>query len=64
MPALREPALTSAPAVQLDFDSMQQCEMRGMPQQMEWYCGFSVLVSFVWLYVNFLRLLSMLQRSD
>ena len=43
---------------------MQTWEMKGLPQQMEWYCGFSVLVSLVWLYVNFLRLLSMFRRDD
>jgi uncharacterized YccA/Bax inhibitor family protein len=30
---------------------------------MEWYCGFSILVTLVWMYLEVLRLLAKLQRN-
>jgi len=29
---------------------------------MEWYCGFALLVTLVWLYIEILRLLSKLRE--
>jgi uncharacterized YccA/Bax inhibitor family protein len=30
---------------------------------MEWYAGFALLVTLVWLYVSLLRLLALLRRD-
>lgn len=48
----------------LDFDFIEQGAARGAPQYMEWYGAFGLLVTLVWLYVEFLRLLSKLRRND
>lgn len=46
----------------LDFDLFEQATKAGAPKYMEWYCGFSLLVTLVWIYVEMLRLLSKLSR--
>lgn len=47
----------------LDFDMIEQLSMRGAPRYMEWYGGFALLVTIVWLYLEILRLLSKLNRK-
>ena len=44
----------------LDFDLIENAVRDGAPAYMEWYCGFSLLVTIVWLYLEILRLLSKL----
>jgi uncharacterized YccA/Bax inhibitor family protein len=44
----------------LDFDLMENAARAGAPKYMEWYCGFALLVTIVWLYLEILRLLSKL----
>lgn len=46
----------------LDFDLIEQGVAYGAPRYMEWYCGFGIMVTLVWLYLEILRLLSKLQR--
>jgi uncharacterized YccA/Bax inhibitor family protein len=46
----------------LDFDFIEQGAERGAPKYMEWYAAFGLLVTLVWLYLEFLRLLSKLQE--
>lgn len=46
----------------LDFDLIEQGAAQGAPKFMEWYGGFALLVTLVWLYLEMLRLLSKLQR--
>lgn len=46
----------------LDFDFIEQGVSRGAPKYMEWYGGFGLLVTLVWLYLEILRLLSKLSR--
>jgi uncharacterized YccA/Bax inhibitor family protein len=41
----------------LDFDMIEQAVNRGSPKYLEWYGAFGVLVTFVWLYLEMLRLL-------
>lgn len=48
----------------LDFDSIEHGVERGAPKYMEWYGAFGLLVTLVWLYVEFLRLLSKLQSRN
>ena len=47
----------------LDFDSFERGEQSGAPSYMEWVCAMGLLVTLVWLYVEFLRLLSKLNRD-
>ncbi|MGE5108532.1 MAG: Bax inhibitor-1/YccA family membrane protein [Sphingobacteriales bacterium] len=44
----------------LDFDMIEQGAAQGAPKYMEWYGGFGLLVTLVWLYLEILRLLSKL----
>ena len=46
----------------LDFDIIERGERTGRPKAMEWYAAFGLLVTVVWLYVEFLRLISKLNR--
>ncbi len=46
----------------LDFDTIEQGVRARAPKlYVEWYCGLSLLVTLVWLYLEILRLLSKLQ---
>lgn len=45
----------------LDFDFIQQKARNGAPQYMEWYGAFALMVTLIWLYVEFLRLLTKLR---
>ena len=47
----------------LDFDFIQQGVTQQAPKYMEWYGGFSLLVTLVWMYLEILRLLSKLRNS-
>jgi uncharacterized YccA/Bax inhibitor family protein len=47
----------------LDFDFIEQGVKRGAPKYMEWYGGFSLLVTLVWMYLEILRLLAKLRGS-
>ncbi len=47
----------------LDFDMFEKGEEQGAPVYMEWFAAMGLLVTLVWLYVEFLRLLSKLQRD-
>ncbi|NIJ68043.1 Bax inhibitor-1/YccA family protein [Xanthomonas sp. 60] len=46
----------------LDFDFIENGVEHGAPKYMEWYGAFGLMVTLVWLYVEFLRLLSKLQQ--
>lgn len=48
----------------LDFDLIEQGTNAGAPKYMEWYGGFALLVTLVWLYLEILRLLSKLKGRD
>ncbi|MBT8234401.1 MAG: Bax inhibitor-1/YccA family protein [Saprospiraceae bacterium] len=45
----------------LDFDNFDKGEQMGAPKYMEWFYGMALLFTIVWLYVEFLRLLSYLR---
>ena len=45
----------------LDFDFIANATEKGAPKYMEWYGAFGLMVTLVWLYLEFLRLLSKLQ---
>lgn len=45
----------------LDFDFIESGVNAGAPKYMEWYGAFGLMVTLVWLYIEFLRLLSKLR---
>ena len=45
----------------LDFDFIESGVEKGAPKFMEWYGAFGLVVTLVWLYLEFLRLLSKLR---
>ncbi len=47
----------------LDFDFFEKGEQYGAPAYMEWFAAMGLLITLVWLYVEILRLLSMLNRD-
>ncbi|MBX3041384.1 MAG: Bax inhibitor-1/YccA family protein [Bdellovibrionaceae bacterium] len=42
----------------LDFDFIEDGAKSGAPKYMEWYASFGLLVTLIWLYLEFLRLLA------
>jgi uncharacterized YccA/Bax inhibitor family protein len=47
----------------MDFDFIEEGEKQQAPKFMEWYAAFGLMVTLVWLYIEFLKLLSKL-RND
>lgn len=45
----------------LDFDLIEKGVQQRAPKYMEWYAGFALLVTLVWLYLEMLRLLAKLK---
>jgi len=48
----------------LDFQMAQNGIRNGAPKYMEWFAGFGMLVTIVWLYLEILRLLSKLNKRN
>ena len=48
----------------LDFDQIEKGAQERMPKFMEWYGAMGLMVTLVWLYIEFLRLLSKLSSRD
>lgn len=48
----------------LDFDNFDKGEQFGAPAYMEWFCAMGLLITLVWLYVEILRLLSIISGRD
>ena len=48
----------------LDFDFIEQGAASGAPKYMEWYGGIALLATLVWIYLQVLRLLSLLNKRD
>lgn len=46
----------------LDFDFIESGVEARAPKYMEWYGAFGLMVTLVWLYIEFLRLLSKIQQ--
>jgi uncharacterized YccA/Bax inhibitor family protein len=45
----------------LDFDLIEKGAAGGAPKYVEWYAAFGLMVTLIWLYIEFLRLLSKLR---
>jgi len=48
----------------LDFDFIERGAAAGTAKYMEWFGAFGILVTLVWLYIEFLKLLAKLQGRD
>jgi uncharacterized YccA/Bax inhibitor family protein len=48
----------------LNFDEIEQGIRMGLPQRYSWTAAFGILVGLIWLYLEVLRLLSILQSDD
>lgn len=48
----------------LDFDRIEEGVEHQMPKFMEWYGAMGLMITLVWLYIEFLRLLSKLNSRD
>jgi uncharacterized YccA/Bax inhibitor family protein len=46
----------------LDFDFIETGVEQNAPKHMEWYAAFGLMVTLVWLYIEFLRLLAKLRE--
>ena len=58
-------AITLAAAMLiLDFDFAEQGVKNGLPQRYSWLAAFGLVVTLVWLYIEFLRLISILRGGD
>lgn len=42
----------------IDFDFIDHASRRALPKYMEWYGGFALMVTLIWLYIEMLRLLA------
>ncbi len=47
----------------MDFDFIEKGAEQGAPKYMEWYAAFGLLVTLIWLYMEFLRLLGKTRRN-
>jgi len=45
----------------LDFDLIEKGAAHGAPKYVEWYAAFGLMVTLIWLYIEFLRFLSKLR---
>lgn len=48
----------------LDFDFIDRAVSNGAPKYMEWFGAFGLMVTLIWLYIEFLRLLSKLNSRN
>ncbi|MDX2432720.1 MAG: Bax inhibitor-1/YccA family protein [Bacteroides sp.] len=48
----------------MDFDFIEKGSQMGAPKYMEWYGAFGLMVTLIWLYIEFLRLLSRFAGRD
>ena len=48
----------------LDFDQIERGAEQKMPKYMEWYGAMGLMITLVWLYIEFLRLLSKISSRD
>ncbi|MFZ4515403.1 MAG: Bax inhibitor-1/YccA family protein [Acidimicrobiia bacterium] len=46
----------------LDFSFIETGSQQGAPRRYEWYCGFGLMVTLVWLYLSILRVLAAARR--
>lgn len=54
----------AAASLIVDFDSIKRGVEAGVPAKLAWSAAFGLLVTLIWLYLEFLRLLAIFQSSD
>ena len=55
--------ILAALSLTLDFAFIEGCVERDAPKFMEWYAGYGLMVTLIWLYITLLRLLALLARN-
>lgn len=55
-------AIIAALNLAIDFEFINQGVKQQFPKQMEWFAGFSLMVSLIWLYFTILRILALLRQ--
>lgn len=55
--------IMAAYSLVLDFDQIQQGVRRGIPAKYGWTGAFGIMVTVVWLYIEFLRLIAILRGN-
>jgi len=55
--------ILAALSLTLDFASIEGGVEAGAPRFMEWYCGYGLMVTLIWLYISILRVLALLARN-
>ncbi len=55
-------AVVAALMLFLDFEFIRQASLAGSPAYMEWYGAFGLTVTLVWLYLEVLRLISLIRN--
>jgi uncharacterized YccA/Bax inhibitor family protein len=48
----------------LDFDQIQKGIEAGLPEQESWRAAFGLMITIIWLYMEVLRVLSILRGND
>ena len=48
----------------MDLDQIEKAVAAGVPQEESWRCAFGLMVTLVWLYLEVLRLISILRSND
>jgi uncharacterized YccA/Bax inhibitor family protein len=48
----------------MDLDQIDKAVAAGVPQEESWRCAFGLMVTLVWLYLEVLRLISILRSND
>lgn len=48
----------------LDFDLIEEGARRRLPKYMEWFSAMALMITLVWLYIEFLKLLAKLSSRD
>jgi uncharacterized YccA/Bax inhibitor family protein len=48
----------------LDFDMIEKGSKSRAPKYMEWFAAMGLMITLVWLYVEFLRLFAKLSSKD
>jgi uncharacterized YccA/Bax inhibitor family protein len=47
----------------IDFAFIEKASAAGVPKYMEWYAAFGIVTTLIWIYLEVLRLLAMLNRN-
>ena len=55
--------LIAAALLLIDFDTIAQAVSSGVNKKYEWYCGYSLMLSVILLYLKVLQLLARLQDN-